>query len=30
MLLRKNTEEVWFDGAVAGNQWTIETANNKD
>ena len=28
--LRANTDQVWFDGAVAGDQWTIETANNKD
>ena len=30
ILLRSYTDQLWFDGAVAGDQWKIENANNKD
>ena len=30
ILLSPNTDQLWFYGAVAGDQWTIESANNKD
>ncbi len=30
ILLRSYTDQLWFDGAIGGDQWTIENANNKD